>query len=84
MILEVVFFILNFLDYLDEDQEGLGKRGDIIGLEVNMRAPGAYMPDMINFSYDSDVYTLWADMIIHDKCFMNLNQKYLSSLYWKT
>ena len=62
---------------LDEDQEGLGKRGDVIGLEVNMRAPGAYMPDMINFSYDSDVYTLWADMIIHDKCFMNLNQKYL-------
>ena len=70
------FFHFEFFR-LDEDQEGLGKRGDIIGLEVNMRAPGAYMPDMINFSYDSDVYTLWADMIIHDKCFMNLNQKYL-------
>ena len=70
------FFHFEFFR-LDEDQEGLGKRGDIIGLEVNMRAPGAYMPDMINFSYDSDVYTLWADMIIHDKCFMDLNQKYL-------
>lgn len=70
------FFHFEFFR-LDEDQEGLGKRGDVIGLEVNMRAPGAYMPDMINFSYDSDVYTLWADMIIHDKCFMNLNQKYL-------
>ena len=70
------FFHFEFFR-LDEDQEGLGKRGDIIGLEVNMRAPGAYMPDMINFSYDSDVYTLWADMIIHDQCFMDLNQKYL-------
>ena len=32
---------------------------------------------MINFSYDSDVYTLWADMLIYDKCFVDLNQKYL-------
>lgn len=35
------------------------------------------MPDMINFSYDTDVYTLWADMLIYDKCFMDINQKYL-------
>lgn len=70
------FFHFEFFR-LDADKEGLGKKGDLVGLEVNMRAPGAYMPDMINFSYDSDVYTLWADMIIHDKCFMNLNQKYL-------
>ena len=70
------FFHFEFFR-LDEDQEGLGKKGDLIGLEVNMRAPGAYMPDMINFSYDSDVYTLWADMLIYDKCFVDLNQKYL-------
>lgn len=42
-----------------------------------MRAPGAYMPDMMNFSYDSDVYTVWADMIIYDKCFLDLKQQYL-------
>lgn len=70
------FFHFEFFR-LDEDQEGLGKKGDLIGLEVNMRAPGAYMPDMINFSYDSDVYTLWADMLIYDKCFMDIHQKYL-------
>lgn len=70
------FFHFEFFR-LDEDQEGLGKKGDLIGLEVNMRAPGAYMPDMINFSYDTDVYTLWADMLIYDKCFMDINQKYL-------
>ena len=33
---------------LDEDKPGLGKKGDLLGLEVNMRAPGAYMPDMLN------------------------------------
>ena len=30
---------------LEEDKEGLGKKGDLVGLEVNMRAPGAYIPD---------------------------------------
>lgn len=70
------FFHFEFFR-LDVDKEGLGRKGDLIGLEVNMRAPGAYMPDMINFSYDTDVYTIWADMVIYDKCFMDLEQKYL-------
>ncbi len=61
---------------LDQDKEGLGKKGDIVGLEVNMRAPGAYMPDMTNFAYDVDVYTIWADMLIYDKCFYDLQRKY--------
>lgn len=61
---------------LDEDKEGLGKKGDIVGLEVNMRAPGAYMPDMTNYAYDVDVYTIWADMVIYDKCFYDLKRKY--------
>ena len=26
-----------------------------------MRAPGAYMPDIINYTYDVDVYSIWAD-----------------------
>lgn len=70
------FFHFEFFR-LDADKEGLGKKGDLIGLEVNMRAPGAYMPDMINFSYETDVYTIWADMVIYDKCFMDVKQKYL-------
>lgn len=70
------FFHFEFFR-LEADKEGLGKKGDLVGLEVNMRAPGAYMPDMMNFSYESDVYTIWADMVIYDKCFMELKQKYL-------
>ena len=61
---------------LDEDKEGLGKKGDIVGLEVNMRAPGAYMPDMANFAYDVDVYTIWADMIKYNQCFYDVKRKY--------
>ena len=53
---------------LDEDQKGLGKRGDVIGLEVNMRPAGGYTPDMYNYAYEIDVYKIWADMIAFDRC----------------
>ena len=52
---------------LTEDQEGLGKEGDLIGLEVNMRPAGGYTPDMYNFAYETDVYKIWADMIAFNK-----------------
>ena len=52
---------------LTEDQEGLGKKGDLIGLEVNMRPAGGYTPDMYNFAYETDVYKIWADMIAFDE-----------------
>ncbi|MBW4084506.1 acetyl-CoA carboxylase biotin carboxylase subunit family protein [Paenibacillus sp. S150] len=43
------------------------KDGRIIALEVNMRPPGAWMTDAINFSYDVDVYREWARMIVHNE-----------------
>ncbi|HTV69977.1 MAG TPA: ATP-grasp domain-containing protein, partial [Rhizobiaceae bacterium] len=36
----------------------------IIALEVNMRPPGAWITDAMNFAYDTDVYKLWADMVV--------------------
>ncbi len=48
---------------LDEDQEGLGMAGDVLGLEVNMRPAGGFSPDMYNYAYELDVYKIWADMI---------------------
>lgn len=52
---------------LTQDQEGLGKKGDIMGLEVNMRPCGGFTPDMINFAHSTDVYKIWADMIAFDR-----------------
>ncbi len=51
---------------LDQDQEGLGKRGEVIGLEVNMRPSGGYTPDMYNFAHETNVYKIWADMVAFD------------------
>jgi len=52
---------------LDQDQEGLGKKGQIVALEVNMRPSGGVTPDMINFAHSTDVYKIWADMIAFDR-----------------
>ncbi|MBQ9399827.1 MAG: Type 1 glutamine amidotransferase-like domain-containing protein [Bacteroidales bacterium] len=52
---------------LDRDREGLGKKGDYVGLEVNMRPPGGYTPDMMDFAHSTDVYKIWADMVVFDE-----------------
>ena len=32
---------------------------------------------MINYAYDVDAFTIWADMLIYNKCFYDVNRKYL-------
>ena len=60
------FFHLEFFR-LTAHKEGLGKAGDIVALEVNMRPAGGFTPDMLNFSQSADVYQLWADMVVFDE-----------------
>ncbi len=52
---------------LTEDQEGMGKKGDVVALEVNMRPCGGFSPDMMNFANSTNVYKIWADMIAFDQ-----------------
>lgn len=59
---------------LDADQEGLGRKGDVIGLEVNMRPAGGYTPDMYDYAYEIDVYKIWADMIAFNRCQMLMDR----------
>ncbi len=51
---------------LTQDQPGMGKKGDVVALEVNMRPCGGFTPDMIDYAYSTDVYKIWADMIAFD------------------
>ena len=60
------FFHLEFFR-LTEGKPGLGEKGDIVALEVNMRPAGGYTPDMLNFSQSADVYQIWADMVAFDE-----------------
>lgn len=59
-----------------EDQKGLGKKGTIIGLEVNMRPSGGVSPDMHNFSRSTDVYKIWADAIAFDTTSKEVGEHY--------
>ena len=61
---------------LTEDQPGLGKKDDLIGLEVNMRPAGGYTPDMYNYAYETDVYKIWADMIAFDESKKGLGKRH--------
>ena len=52
---------------LRQDQKGLGRRGEIMALEVNMRPCGGFGPDMMDYANSTDVYKIWADMIAFDR-----------------
>lgn len=54
------FFIAN------SDKPGRWKKGEVIGLEVNMRPAGGFTPDMENYSADVDLYQIYADMVAFD------------------
>ena len=52
---------------LTQPRKNLGEVGDFVGLEVNMRPAGGYTPDMMDFAHNTDVYEIWAEMVVHDK-----------------
>ena len=60
------FFHCEFFQ-LNEDKPGLGKKGDYVALEVNMRPAGGYTPDLINYANSVDCYQIWADMVCYDE-----------------
>ena len=52
---------------LTKAKKGLGQKGDLVALEVNMRPAGGYTPDMLNFSQSKDIYQIYADMVAFDE-----------------
>ncbi len=60
---------------LTKDQEGLGKKGEVVALEVNMRPCGGFTPDMINFANSTNVYKIWADMIAFGESRMPVGER---------
>lgn len=57
------FFHCEFFK-LKKAKKGLGKKGTIIGLEVNFRPPGGFAPDLMNYAGSIDVYDIWAKVIL--------------------
>ena len=58
---------------LARDQH-IGKKGQLVALEVNMRPSGGYTPDMINYAHSTNVYKIWADMVAFDRSEMPVGE----------
>jgi hypothetical protein len=60
---------------LTKDQR-IGKKGEVVALEVNMRPAGGVSPDMMNFANSTNVYKIWADMIAYDSTLCPTGEKF--------
>lgn len=74
------YFHLEFFR-LKNDKKGLGKKGDLLGLEVNMRPPGGYTPDLINYSKSVNSYKIWAEVMMYDTTYENQNNEKYYAVY---
>lgn len=57
----IEFFVLK------KAKKGLGKKGDFVALECNMRAPGGYTPDLMNYGNSISMYEVYADVIAYNE-----------------
>ena len=51
---------------LNSDKPGFAKKGEIVGLEINLRSPGGETPDLLNLVAKTDYYEAYASMIVSD------------------
>jgi hypothetical protein len=49
---------------------------DYVALEVNMRPPGGFTTDMLNYAADVDIYRAWAEMIVNGKTDLDYQRRY--------
>ena len=56
--------------------KGFAKVGDIVGLEVNIRTPGGYTPDMHNYANSVNMYQIYADVMADINPIIPNNEKY--------
>ena len=66
---------------LTQARKGLGRVGDFVALEVNMRPAGGYTPDMMDFAHSTDVYQIYADMVAFDARRMPEAQEHFFCVY---
>ncbi len=52
---------------LSKDRPGLARAGEFVGLECNMRTPGGYTPDLIDFAHSVSCYEIYADLVAYDE-----------------
>ena len=41
--------------------------GEYLALDANLRPADGFLSDMMNFAHSTDIYRIWADMVLHDR-----------------
>lgn len=54
----------------------MGKKGEVVALEVNMRPSGGISPDMFNYANSTDVYKIWADIMAYGSTQLTAGEKF--------
>lgn len=60
---------------LNKAKKGLGKKGDYIALETNMRSPGGNTPDLLCLALNESYYKVYADTICFNESKVDLNKE---------
>ena len=68
------FFHLEFFR-LTKAVKGVGEKNDLVALETNMRPPGGYTPDLINFSQSVNSYQIYGDVMAFNENRQDLSMK---------
>jgi hypothetical protein len=50
--------------------------GKYHALEINVRPPGGFSMDMMNYSADLDLYKIWARLVVHNENALKFERKY--------
>lgn len=65
---------------LKHAKKGLGRKGDIIGLEVNMRSPGGDTPELLTLALNANYYQIYADVICFNENRVDLSKERFISI----
>lgn len=65
--------MIHFEFFLLNSDQHIGKKGDVVALEVNMRPSGGISPSMMNWAHNVNIYKIWADMIVYDESSVDLS-----------
>lgn len=55
---------------------GYFEKGDIVPLEINIRTPGGYTPDLLNYGLSINLYQVFADVICFGKTELKAGERY--------
>jgi len=55
------------------------KKGDYVAIEVNVRTPGGFTPDLLNIGISSNVYQMFADVVCFGKTDLKIEKSYYAA-----